>query len=91
MYNRDTARTMSPANVRSIRIQVRDIKNIDDILEAAYRAGAPKGSSRSGIFEVQTDDGIWMRDDGAKFNLATNTGRAAVRFRTWDELEGADR
>ena len=81
-YNRDNAKMMSAANVRDLTLEIEPAAGLDQILEAAYAAGASKGSSRSGVFEVQTDSGIWDREDGGK--LAP--GRPA-RFRTWSELE----
>lgn len=34
---------------------------------AAHRAGVPQGSNRSGVFEVQNDNGIFSRKDGRNF------------------------
>lgn len=74
---------LSPKNVRVVALDVPDLP-LDALLAAAYAVGASKGSSRSGVFEVQTDLGIWDRQDGGK--LAP--GRAA-RFTSWDDLAGA--
>lgn len=86
-YNSDRAKMLSDANVRSVRVEVAAGAGLAEILEAAWRAGASKGSSRSGIFEVQTEAGIWAQLDGGKIDLTTGPGRARAVFRTWDELE----
>lgn len=84
-YNRDLARTLAPENVRVVQIDLPDEAPLADILAAAYRAGASKGSSRSGIFEVQTEAGIWAHPGGGKIDPP-----ARACFQTWDELEAAE-
>jgi hypothetical protein len=81
-YNRDPARQTRPENVRWIRLELAADLGLPEILTAAIRAGVSKGSSASGIFEVQTDAGIWDRPDGGKLDPPRR-----ARFRTWDEAE----
>ena len=79
--NRDPERQARAANVRHLRLALNGEPALPEILAAAIRAGASKGSSTSGIFEVQTRAGIWDRPGGG-----TLLPRSA-RFRPWDELE----
>lgn len=89
LYHRELARTLSPENVRSIRILVPVDATIADIIHAAHEAGASVGSSRSGIFEVQTDTGIWSRADGGKLEVDTERKLSKIVFRSWEALEEA--
>jgi len=45
---------------------------------------APKGSARSGVFEIQTDEGIWSRVDGRQFG---RLNKLNATFKTWEQLE----
>ena len=58
--NRDPERQARAANVRHLRLALNGEPALPEILAAAIRAGASKGSSTSGIFEVQTRAGIWV-------------------------------
>lgn len=60
--------------------------HLDELLLAGYNLGFPSGSMRSGVFELQTDEGIWARPDGKKLTRTTRTGQKAV-FKTWEELD----
>jgi len=84
-YNRSLERTLSAGNVVVVQLDLPADTGLPDILAAAYRAGASKGSSRSGIFEVQTDIGIWSREDGGKIDPPTR-----ARFSSWSALDGAE-
>ncbi len=55
-------------------------------LEAYYEAGNPKGSHRSGVFEVQTDEGIYEQVDGNRIDLSTKRSAAKTIVRTWEQL-----
>jgi hypothetical protein len=58
------------------------------ILAAAKSAGVPSGSSRSGAFEIHTDEGIYARSDGRTYGRLSD---ANYTFATWDagnELPG---
>jgi|TARA_R110000823_G_scaffold207934_1_gene338460 hypothetical protein len=44
----------------------------------------PKGSSRCGVIEVQTDEGIWTRTS------CNRQGDSDFEFATWDDIDAAD-
>jgi len=52
-------------------------------LAAAIEAGCPKGSARSGIFEVQNPLGIWSH----KHERRIEVGNKNVSFKTWEDLD----
>lgn len=56
------------------------------ILNAAYAQGVNKGSRRSGIFEVQTDDGIWSHINNRRIEIDTERKRKNVEFKSWKQL-----
>jgi hypothetical protein len=62
------------------------------ILELAYKAGAPKGARTAfGVFQVQTDAGMWDTAAGTKLMTVSHSSLSpAVRFRTWDEVEASE-
>lgn len=90
LHHPSLARVLSPQNVRSMRLCFPEGTDIATIVRAALAAGAPIGSSRSGIFEVQTDDGIYAREDGGKLNVDTERKVAKIKFQTWDSLEAEE-
>lgn len=88
-YNKDKAKMLSESNKRELKTEIADADagDIDKLLAAAWKAGAGKGNSHSGVYEIQTDHGVWDSIDGRKINVDTDTGRTRIRFRTWAELE----
>jgi len=72
--------------VLEFSIEVPKGATIDQILAAAFAQGVPKGGSSSGIFEIQTDEGIWSIGSTAK---VLRPGNAV--FKTWDQLEEEER
>lgn len=54
---------------------------LEQLLAAGYDAGIPKGSHRGGVFEIQTDEGIWSSPSNSRLLPG-----AAV-FKTWEQLE----
>jgi len=87
VFSRTFSSTPGAGRVREARIQVPATATLDQILAAAIAAGMNKGGrgrQQGGIFEVQTDLGIWTTDDGGKLVA----GHA--RFATWEELEAAE-
>lgn len=71
-----------------IEVEVATDATLPVILATATAAGLPRGSSRSGCFEVQTDLGIFAHHDGAV--RARGFGRldpARAVFNTWEELD----
>lgn len=76
-------------NARCVSIELPNDTELDEAIRLARAAGAPKGSHRTGIFEVQNDLGIWEHVDGNRIDLSTPRKTAKVIFRTWDELDKA--
>jgi hypothetical protein len=64
--------------------------DIKDALAMARANGMPKGSQRSGCFEVQNDNGIWQREGAGRMDFSTPRKAAKVRFTSWDELEAKE-
>lgn len=86
-WNRDTEKMASQASVRSVRIEVPEDADLDAIAKLAYAAGASVGAKgQSGIFEIQTDRGIWARPDGKPL-LPGGKPHRHTSFKSWDELE----
>jgi len=59
-----------------VRFEVADDATLADIMTAA-----PRGSSRSGTFEIQTDAGIWSRRDERQFGRLNESNAI---FTKWD-------
>lgn len=57
-----------------------------EALQRAHAAGMPKGTHRSGCFEVQTDAGIYQQTDGNRIDLTTPRRAAKTTYRTWEEM-----
>lgn len=64
--------------------------SLGDALEAARAAGMPKGSHRTGCFEVQNDLGIYSQIDYNRIDLSAPAKAAKVVFKTWEQLEAED-
>jgi hypothetical protein len=65
--------------------EVADDSTLDQILAAS---GLPKGSSRGGVFQIQTDRGIWV--DHRPAFVERGFGRldpAKAVFKTWAEVD----
>ena len=45
------------------------------------------GSHRSGVFQVQTDDGIFSQVNDRRIDLSTPRRAALVTMKTWEQLE----
>lgn len=54
---------------------------LEQLLAAGYAVGVPRGSHRGGVFEIQTDEGIWSSPTDSRLDPKT-----AV-FKTWEQLE----
>lgn len=68
-----------PASV--VTVVLPHATTIEDAILAARAAGMPKGSSRSGCFEIQNDMGIWSSKTGGRINPKT------ASFKTWEQIE----
>lgn len=87
-YNRDRARMFSARNVAEVLVEVPVDASLADILAAAYSAARKvPGDRATGIYEVQTDLGIYRSSDERCIDLTTAVGRARVSFRTWEQLD----
>lgn len=93
IFNRRENKKFDPSKVYTHRIQVHGLSREDrvadlqTIIEAAWAAGVSKGSQRSGIFEVQTDDGIYSHINEKKIDPSKPN---KVEFLTWDEIENEE-
>ena len=79
----------APARCFSIEVEIESTDNFEAlqiILDAAFEQGVNKGSSRSGIFEVQTADGIWSHKSERRIEIETERKRKNVEFKSWEEL-----
>lgn len=68
---------------KSVSVELPAGTPLDAALSAARSAGLPKGSPRTGCFEVQCDEGLWRCDDGKRLDRPT----AQPHFTTWEDLE----
>jgi len=89
-WNRDPAKRFATRNVRVVTVEVEASASLPEILAAALKRGASKGTHQTGIFEVQTDRGIYDRADGMRLDVSTPLKAAKVRFKTWDQLEAEE-
>lgn len=74
----------------AINVQLPAGTPLADALAAAHAAGLPKGTHRSGCFEVQCDEGIWAQQDGNRIDLSTPRRAAKTTFKTWEQLEAEE-
>lgn len=83
-YNRHVERR----RVVCVVFEAREGAELAELLELAHKAGAKGRGSSTGIFELQTDEGIWSREDGKP--LERRSGKLAA-FATWAKLEELER
>ena len=69
-----------PAKCVSMTLPL-DITVADAIAIARKSGGLPKGSPRTGCFEVQNDAGIWRCEDGKRLDRANH----APVFTSWED------
>ena len=93
-YNKVESKMMSSANVRSVSVEVAADATPAEMIAAALAAGASIGTSRTGIYEIQTDDGIWTRTDKAIRCFERINGEIVVSkkfaFKSWEQLEAEE-
>ncbi len=77
-------RVVSRARTLYVVVEVPETATLGEILAAAFAAGCPRGNRGSGVFEIQTDLGIFD----------TTTARSLTdrnaRYRTWDEIDAEE-
>jgi len=84
IFYRTFNRRPGAGQVREYFIPAPADTSLANLLEAAHQAGVPLGGAGrqyGGIFELQTDAGIWSTQDGGKLTPRHGT------FRTWEEIE----
>lgn len=83
VFHRTYNRVPEKGRVLVFTVEVEAGASLEAILAAAQAAGLPKGGASSGVFEVQTDEGVW----------ATTTARVLrpcnAVFTTWEALDAA--
>jgi len=92
------ANKWSPKQVRSVTVEVHADAGLHNMLVAALANGASYGNGQTGIYEIQTDHGVWSGRvvDGHIRPLYTGTCQDTLRvcekatFMTWDELADRD-
>lgn len=75
---------------RSMTLDLPAGTTLADALVAARENGMPRGSHRTGCFEVQTDAGIYSQVDGNRIDLSTPKRAAKTSFKTWKQLDSED-
>lgn len=85
VFSRKFRKDRTQAAVAEYQIEVDADMTVEELLEEAYAQGVRTGGNTwAGPFEIQTDEGVWRREDGE----ALKRGKAV--FRTWDEIEAAE-
>ncbi len=89
---RNESNRVDPRSVaaETMRLSLPVTTTLEDAISAARAAGMPKGSARTGCFEVQGPNGIWSHVRESRIDLSTPRRAANVVFKTWDELDAED-
>jgi len=88
IFYRKENKNFKPENIFGETLEVDCGADLNSILDYIYQNGlASKGSSRSGIFEVQTDAGFWKQVDEKKIDLSTPRRASKTVFVTWEQWE----
>lgn len=75
------------ARTREIVVMYPTGATLAQLIELAREAGASlggRGRHQGGIFEIQTDEGIWSTADGGKLDVKHGV------FKTWEQLEAEE-
>ena len=92
--NKCAEKVFSDENLREARILLPKHWTAADALlfgrSAASGFALPKGTHRSGIFQIQNDLGIWSQQDDRRIDFTTPRKAAKVSFQTWEEMEAAE-
>ena len=71
-------------NIISVAIEVSSDWSLSEILATAIaNVAVPKGSARSGVFQVQTVEGIFAHVNERKIDLSSDRKAAKVLFASW--------
>ena len=75
-FRRESNKNFKPDQAVCVKFET-DVKSesgtqeeLDELLKSAWAEGASMGTHRSGIFEIQTDHGIWQQINGKKLNAS---------------------
>jgi hypothetical protein len=80
--------TLETAQEQYYEIWVEDDATLCDILIAAYgEHQLPFGTNQTGIYEVQTDSGIYYSNVNRRLNPSTLRGMKQISFISWDKYE----
>lgn len=65
---------------------------VEELIELAHECGLSRGDrTLAGVFELQTDDGIWQCADGSKLLMRTGRGLSPrAQFRSWEQVEAEE-
>tara|TARA_R100001086_G_scaffold92068_1_gene45621 strand:- start:413 stop:781 length:369 start_codon:yes stop_codon:yes gene_type:complete len=87
-FFRPEGRKFSKDNVVSVTMVAVAGLTLQEALVAALDARIlPKGSHRSGCFQVQTDRGIFQSAKDSRIDLSTPRKAANVFFASWEAME----
>lgn len=68
-----------------------EARDLPVLMRAAEQAKGSRGSFVTGVFQIQTDWGIWSRADSMRLDTDTPRKAAKAYFATWDEMERTDK
>lgn len=68
-----------------------EARDLPALMRAAEKAKGGRGSFVTGVFQIQTDWGIWSRADQRRLDADTPRKAAKAYFATWDEMERTDK
>lgn len=88
-FNRDPERM----NTRQVDFTAEPGTPVEELIELAHAAGASPGArSRAGVFEIQTDEGIWSTPDESKLLTMSHSGLSdRTAFKSWEAMEREER
>ena len=73
-------------------IWVKEDATLSEILIQAFSSkhSIPKGTSKTGVFEVQTDKGIYYSNVNRRLDPSTKQGLKNISFQSWEELQALE-
>jgi hypothetical protein len=86
-WNRKAPQRKGEQVEASIEVTPEVAQDINRLMEAwKAQAGTTGSHHTTGIFQIQTDYGIWQREDGASFTKRVTT----AQFKSWEQLEAEE-
>lgn len=86
-YNRNPFKMFGPENVAFVVINVPVNATVAQMLEVAHAAGAPTGTHQNGIFQLETELGVWQRQDQMRIDVSTDRRAEKVQFSSFEDLQ----